>query len=239
MHSSSSKLYPTFILLLLFIHGTTSLRFHLHDRENRCFRFKAPPGARVIGERSVSNGPGRAVLHVKVQTESGDSVHESATADPTPAKFAFRTPASEKPLDHAYHYDEYDYDDDDMQVELTYTACLKLTFDDHMHVPNVKRAVSFWIKHDSGNTPSMHDVKAKEGTVAVVNNAMENMLHSLSGMVADLSALEQRETRLVSRTEANASRLVLLAVLAIIVTVCTAVAQVLHFKTYFKSKKLI
>lgn len=207
----------------------------MHDRERRCFKFDAPYSSRVIGERSIGNGRGHAVLHMDVKSTSGVHVHSSDTADAAPAKFAFVTPdyytGRAPDVEDDYDYEPY-------ELDASYAVCLTLSFDDHRHVDRGKRPITFWIRPDrhKGLVP---EPKAKEGSLGTISVALQDMQESLRGMVNDLAALQQRERRLVLRTEATGSRLVLLAILSLVVIVATAALQFFHFKSYFKSKKLI
>lgn len=232
----SSYFLLSLITLLLYLPLTPALRFYLHDRERRCFKFDSSYSARVIGSASVANGPGSAELSLEVLDPSNKLVFSSQRGSSSDdAKFAFRTPdhytgAAPEP-DEDYRYEEYDLDS-------TYTACLVLAFDEARHAAGVKRAVEFWIRPEK-SARFATEPRAKEGTMVSVNSALGDMQDILRGIVVDLAALQQRERRLVKRTEMTSDRLLLFAVLSLVVLMGTSVMQFMHFKTYFKSKKLV
>lgn len=232
---SHSRLLLLLITLLLYLPLTPALRFYLHDRERLCFKFQASYAARIIGTASVANGPGSAELSLDVLDPSNKSVFSSRRGSSSDAKFAFRTPdhytgVAPEP-DDDYRYEEYDLD-------ATYTACLVLAFDEARHAAGAKRAVEFWIRPEK-SPRFASEPRAKEGTIVSVNSALEDMQETLRDIVVDLAELQQRERRLVKRTEMTSGRLLLFALLSLVVLMGTSVFQFMHFKTYFKSKKLV
>lgn len=172
--------------------------------------------------------------HSIYETHRGSS---PSASDHISSKFAFRTPAHH-PADGPHPDDDYLYDD--YLDDATFDACLVLSFEQRgTYREGAKRAVEFWIRADGRGAIPVNQPRAKEGAMGKVNAALEDMQTSLTRIVADLSALQQRERRLVRRTTVTASRLVIFAVLSLLVIVATSTLQFLHFRTYFKSKKLI
>lgn len=214
-----------------------AVRFYMHDRERRCFKFEAPYTSRIIGIASIANGKGAtAVLSFNIKSLSGKLVFESQRDGQQNGKFAFTTPdyfdTNQPHID-----DDYGYEDEEMTAK--FEACLVLNFHEMHHIENGRRSVEFWIRPDSGKRHPMKERKASETSIETMNNALEDMQYTLTSIVDDLAALQQRERRLVNATNLTSSRLLQFAVVSIVVLLITSTLQFVHFKTYFKTKKLI
>lgn len=209
----------------------------MHDRERQCFKFEAPHSSRVIGAASIANGKGAtAVLTLEIKTQSGKLVFESRRDGRQNEKFAFVTPDYFD--SHPPHIeDDYDYEDEEMTAK--FEACLVLNFHEMRHIENGKRSVEFWIRPDSGNRYSVEERKASEESLETMNHALKDMQYTLKSIIGDLAALQQRERRLVNITKLTGRRLLQFAAVSIAVLLITSTLQFVHFKTYFKAKKLI
>lgn len=217
--------------------GGRALRFYLHDRERRCFKFDAHYGSHIIGHRSIANGKGNAELSIEVKSLSGKVIFENHSGDPKDTKFSFNTP--EYYTEHPNQIDEDEYEYDPQEVAETFTACLVLTLDAAMHTGSDNRAVSFWIRTDSLDVERGSERHASEDTVGKVHTLLQQMEVTFREMIMDLEGLKRREKRLVSRSEATGRQLRLFAIVGIVVVVGTSSLQFLHFKSFFKTKKLI
>lgn len=210
----------------------------MQDRERRCFGFHAPPSARVIGGATVGNGKGNAELSFEVKSQTGKHIFEAKRGAGENEKFAFVTPGFNGGHQENYNYEDYDYDDDD-EMDAKYSVCLLLAFHQTEHVSNSRRSVDFWIRPDSYTAHLVTEPKAHEGSIAAVIDSMEAMQNTLSTMTRDLASLQQRERRLVKHTKMTGQRLLHMAVISVVLLTIVSVLQVLHFKTFFKGKKLI
>eukprot|EP00177_Eucheuma_denticulatum_P001250 GFKZ01002278.1.p2 GENE.GFKZ01002278.1~~GFKZ01002278.1.p2 ORF type:complete len:242 (-),score=32.83 GFKZ01002278.1:1076-1801(-) len=228
-----------FSLLILSCHQPCkALRFYMQDRERRCFGFHAPPSARVIGGATVGNGKGSAELSFEVKSQIGKVVFEAKRGAGENEKFAFVTPAVNDGHHEDYDYEDFDYDDDD-ELDAKYSVCLLLAFHHTEHVSNSRRSVDFWIRPDSYTAHLITEPKAHEGSIAAIIDSMEAMQNILTAMTRDLASLQQRERRLVKHTKMTGRRLLQMAVVSVVLLTIVSVMQFLHFKTFFKGKKLI
>ncbi|CDF33795.1 unnamed protein product [Chondrus crispus] len=233
-HLSLSNL--VIVLLALHVLSARALRFHLEDREKRCFTFSASHSIPIRGSVSVLNGVGEARLALTIRDSTARTVFEAVRGNKdTGSKFSFKVPYGGA----AGREDAYGYDEEDFDAPTTFSACLLLTFDDAVHRPGVKRAVQFAIDPQIEGGTTVEDVPANEVGVVAVAKRMQLMERIMTGLAADLIALQQRERRLVARTEATGGRLLILSVVSYIILVAVATLQISHIKTFFKSKKLL
>lgn len=233
----------TLIALCVFTLATRSscLRFYLHDRERRCFRFESPYDSKVRGHASVTNGKGSAELSVEVRDTSGKTIFHTHNDDPNKSTFSFSTPKY-NPAIHADRdlddIDDYDYDP--REFEGWFDVCVVLSVDRTSHDANTRRAVSFWVRpEDFYDEHNDGGANAADSQVHSVRNQLEDVQGVLNHMVGDLVSLQQRERRLVDNHQRTSKRILTLTLLAIFVMLAVTSAQFMHFKTYFKSKKLL
>lgn len=134
--------------------------------------------------------------------------------------------------------DEYDYDP--REFEGWFDVCVVLTVDRSSHEAHTRRAVSFWIRPEDYYDEHIEDgASAADSQVHSVQRHLEDVQNILNHMVGDIVSLQQRERRLVDHNQRTSSRLLTLAFLSLFVLVITSSLQFMHFKTYFKSKKLL
>lgn len=247
MYRNAMSLTPscsfTFILLasifffIFLLTPTVALRFYLEDRERRCFKFDAPHGSRIIGQRSLTNGRGHAHLTLEVRSASGAMVYESHSPDPNQTTFAFTAPPFH--AEHAIPLNPEEYEYDPQESDASFSVCLLLSFDVAYYTKSTKRAVSFWIRPDSPHhRPRALAPRASEEGVASVSRALSSMHDTLTAIISDLAVLQQREKRLVLRNETTARRLSFLSCTSLIVIVATSGMQYIHFMYFFNAKKL-
>lgn len=178
---------------------------------------------------------GEVRLALTVKDSAGSTLLDTTRGNADKgAKFSFAAPNSYRAGDVE---DAYEYDD--FEPSGTLSACLILTFDDAVHRPGVKRAVLFSIQPQSKLGVDTEGPPAKEGGVMAVARQMEQMEGTLNDMVGDLVALQQRERRLVKKTEATGGRLLVLSVVSYIILVAVATTQIQHYRSFFKAKKLL
>lgn len=157
---------------------------------------------------------------------------------PAHGKLSFDTPHSS----HAQHRQEDEEEDD----EDTFQLCIE-----HQQAPSAihehgtSRVIIVRLHHLGvhGNLLGSHGDKGKGGAASIGDTdrlllSMEGMHSELSGMVGDISKLEQNERGLTSHVKETASRVGSLAALSLAVTVVTAGLQFKYYKTYFKHKKV-
>lgn len=209
----------------------------MQDRQRRCFQFEAAYSTRIIGVASVANGKGDAKLQFDVKSNTGKVIYSSDRGSTGKGdKFSFNTPKYNSNND-VYDDEYYDYDEEELSAK--YDVCLFLTFHATQHVADAKRSIEFWIRPESEMATLGEVPNAREHDLSALSVSMRDIQHSLKTMTGDLASLQQRERRLAKRIAFTAHRLTLMATLSILVLVATAVLQVMHFKTFFKSKKLI
>lgn len=232
---------PLFVVLLLaFATNASSLRFYLHDRERRCFRFEAPYDSRVRGHAMLSNGRGSAELTLEIHDNMKKTIFHSHYDDPKKSVFSFMTPR----FDPAHHADKDiddldDYEYDPRELEGWFDACLVLSIDSS-HDSNARRAVSLWFRpEDFYDEHDNVDTNAADSEVVSVSRQLEDVQSALNHMVGDIVSLQQRERRLVDHNRYTTRRLLVLAFVSLLTLVLTSALQYMHFKTYFKSKKLL
>lgn len=229
------RVLSIFVALAL-VYGTNALRFYLKDGEERCFTFDAEPGALQRGEALVERKGGNGGSNAEVNVRIVDTHPSKSHLPPLysgllkgSSKFSFRVP------EHDHHH-RYDFDDDDDEDEEEYAghragyrACVRLT--------KTAGAVSFNIKSAMRDYDS--DQKASDDGVKGVARAMREMHETLAQLTKDISRLQQREHKLMRKNQSVGSRVVTLAALALFVLVASTALQVVYFKSFFKSKKLL
>lgn len=229
-------------LTLTWTTPTTSLRFYMHDRERRCFRLEAPFESRIVGHASIANGRGPADLSIEVKDKPGAVLYQSHSGSPDRSSFSFRTPKFDTAHADRDLYDEEEeaYDYDPREVEGWLDVCLLLSMDRSSHDPNGKRAIVFWIRpeelHPDDESSS---APATDSDVHSVSKSLQNMQDVLKAIITDMVSLQQRERRLVDHNQGTARYLVTLTVFSLFVLAITSGLQFMHFKSYFKSKKLL
>lgn len=148
-------------------------------------------------------------------------------------------------FDPAHHADRDiddmdDYDYDPREFEGWFDVCVILTVDTTSHDAHTRRAVSFWIRpEDYYDEHDESGGSAADSQVHSVRKQLEGIQNELNHMVGDIVSLQQRERRLVDHNQRTSKRLLTLAFLSLFVLVITSSLQFMHFKTYFKSKKLL
>lgn len=241
-NSSGCSSVACFILGFLLLTQSFALRFYLHDQARRCFRFEAPYDARVLGHASIANGKGYAEVNIDIRDKRGHIVYQSRITNPNQASFSLKTPKfdpaniehiPEEEEEEAYHYDPRD-------IEGWFDVCLTLYVRRTSHDVHSKRAISFWIRPQEFH-PEVEGItnQASDSQVHSIAHSLQQMQDVLKTMVTDIVTLQQRERRLVDHSHATAQRLIVLAVVSLVILVVTAIFQYMHFKSYFKSKKLL
>lgn len=211
----------------------------MQDRDRRCFRFEAPFETRVVGYASVANGRGTAELNVNVKDKRGRTVYQTRRGNPDHASFSFQTPKYDEALMGGNSEDNEDiYNYDAHELEGWYDVCLEMAVE---RDSKNQRAVTFWIRAEDyyADLDGPASQQASDEQVNSVSRSLRDMHEKMKGMIRDMVLLQQRERRLVDHGHATAKRLVILAVVSVIVIIVTAVLQYMHFKNYFKSKKLL
>lgn len=214
----------------------------MQDRERRCFRLEAPFESRIVGHAAISNGRGSAELSIDVKDKSGHILYQSHSGHPNRASFSFQTPKydpahSDRDL---YEDDDDSYDYDPHEIEGWLDVCMVLSMDRATHDARSKRAILFWMRPEELHADEEgSSAPASDTNVQFVSHSLQEMQEVLKGMVADIVSLQQRERRLVDHSHITARRLVLFALSSLVVLMATSMLQYMHFKSYFKSKKLL
>lgn len=219
----------------------------MHDRERRCFRFESEYDSLVNAHASIANGPGlSAELSVEIRDSRKHLVYTSHRTPSTDSSFSFRTPKFDPAhMDRDLEAEEEEaYDYDPREMEGWFETCLILSLDRSTHDPNARRAISFWIRPHNTHGDILDDVhahntKASDEQVQGVTRSLQDIQDVLKRMITDIVILQQRERRLVDHTKATSKRLVYLALFCLSLLVVVGFLQFMHYKTYFKSKKLI
>lgn len=248
-NASKSNLIILFLLVIISLTTTPAkaVRFYMHDRERRCFRFESEYDALILAHSTVSNGKGTAELSIEVRDTRKHVIFQSHhLASDTKTKFSFRTPKFDPThVDRDIEEEEEEaYDYDPREMEGWFEACLTLSLDRTTHDPLSERAVTFWIKPEDYHMDQEHeahdgDNKADDEQVVSIADSLQEMQTLLQKMVTDVVVLQHRERRLVDHSQHTSKRLVILSFISFFVLIFTSVLQFTHFKTYFKSKKLI
>jgi fumarate reductase subunit D len=88
MRSASSCIPRYLVIAVLALPLVDAVHFYLHAGEKRCFYDEEQPGAKVLGEYTVSAGPGSMPIHLDVRSANGAVLYFQQT-NIEHGKFAF------------------------------------------------------------------------------------------------------------------------------------------------------
>jgi hypothetical protein len=212
------------------------LHFYLPAGVKRCYTEDLPTSTRVTGEVAVATGKGEMELDVWVTTMNDAVLYHKRS--PSHGKFYFDTPAI-----HSRQYSGIEEEDDAIGMgydEETIRICIEHQKDPGAYgTEGARRLVSLRIDHPTplGN---MHNSQkfAQGDHTTQLQDGLGRIQETLSGLVSDLTVLQQRERTLVKRLHSTNTRVVTCAVISIFFAGLTSFLQLRHFRTYFKRKRL-
>jgi emp24/gp25L/p24 family/GOLD len=212
------------------------LHFYLPAGVKRCFTEDLPTSTRVTGEVAVATGKGEMELDVWVTTMNDAVLYHKRS--PSHGKFYFDTPAI-----HSRQYSGIEEDDDTIGMgydEETIRICIEHQRDPGAYsTEGARRLVSLRIDHPTppGNMHASQKFALGDHTTQL-QDGLGRIQEALSGLVSDLTLLQQRERVLVKRVHSTNTRVLTCVVISIFFAGLTAFLQLRHFKTYFKQKRL-
>lgn len=171
-------------------------------------------------------------IDVWITTLQGKVLYQKRASDH--GKFSFRTP----PI-HRDHKPSADYEYDDEEEEDTYRVCIEHQQPaGRAHPSGTRRAVEFKLDQAFPGVRGSTGNAAKASDADRLLDTLRAMHTSLSGMIGELTRLQQRERTLTANMEHTTSRVLWLAIFSLLVTVVTCAAQYKYYEGYFKQKKL-
>lgn len=173
-------------------------------------------------------------IDVWVTTLKGKVLYHKRAAEH--GKFTFETPALPRDRQES---DDYDYGGEDSEEEDTYRVCLEHQQNpSRSHPTGTKRAIMFKLNQSFNGGTQRSETAAKTSDTDRLQESMQSMHRTLSGMIGDLSKLQMRDKALTARLVKTGRRVSGMAIFSLIVTLGISALQFRYYRGYFKQKKL-